>query len=370
MNGNESNSPTTDNGQSGKRKSSETQQQQRAKRNRYISIACNECKRRKIKCNGQTPCQRCGNLSLECLYAPNCCNSFKDSEYDGLSPGRIPVPTLLTRDRREFKQMIGHITTLQSQVDQLYSNLNALRAQVDNGTAGLGLDASPYSQHSYSRSLSIPSAGGALGSHRQPPTPKHPKFRGPTSAVFNLGVAKSSLQNMGITGSEEGLDEGITTHDETPSTSPPPGQAFLAKTPLHASKDAIWSLSKEETIRLVRVWQDEMGTMYPIVDIDRLIRHANLLFTFMDAARRSGLMEPGLPGADAIYDDQTVLLKLIVSIALTLEASGKSDLGRKMWECVKTNVEAHQFSSPDLKSLQMLALAVSVVFKTNSAYLI
>ena len=42
----------------------------------------NECKRRKIKCNGETPCQRCGNLSLECVYAPNCCsNGFKDSEY-------------------------------------------------------------------------------------------------------------------------------------------------------------------------------------------------------------------------------------------------------------------------------------------------
>jgi Fungal Zn(2)-Cys(6) binuclear cluster domain len=79
--------------------------QPRAKRNRYISIAwygitlhiegegtserkkadllcdSNECKRRKIKCNGETPCQRCGNLSLECVYAPNCCsNGFKDSE--------------------------------------------------------------------------------------------------------------------------------------------------------------------------------------------------------------------------------------------------------------------------------------------------
>jgi hypothetical protein len=41
----------------------------------------NECKRRKIKCNGQTPCQRCGNLNLECQYAPNCCNNFKESEY-------------------------------------------------------------------------------------------------------------------------------------------------------------------------------------------------------------------------------------------------------------------------------------------------
>lgn len=28
--------------------------------------ASNECKRRKIKCNGQVPCQRCGHLNLEC----------------------------------------------------------------------------------------------------------------------------------------------------------------------------------------------------------------------------------------------------------------------------------------------------------------
>ena len=90
--------------QSNKRKLEEieTPTTQRSKRNRYISIAwyialfpgcgcrsvqslissSNECKRRKIKCNGESPCQRCGNLSLECIYAPNCCTSnFKDSEY-------------------------------------------------------------------------------------------------------------------------------------------------------------------------------------------------------------------------------------------------------------------------------------------------
>lgn len=44
-------------------------------------VTSNECKRRKIKCNGNTPCQRCGNLNLECVYAPNCCASnFRDSE--------------------------------------------------------------------------------------------------------------------------------------------------------------------------------------------------------------------------------------------------------------------------------------------------
>lgn len=76
-------SPQYDDSNGNKRKGSDGgQTQQRAKRNRYISIACNECKRRKIKCNGNTPCQRCGNLNLECLYAPNCCSSgFKESQY-------------------------------------------------------------------------------------------------------------------------------------------------------------------------------------------------------------------------------------------------------------------------------------------------
>ncbi len=32
-----------------------------------LKSGSNECKRRKIKCNGATPCQRCGNLSLECV---------------------------------------------------------------------------------------------------------------------------------------------------------------------------------------------------------------------------------------------------------------------------------------------------------------
>lgn len=73
-------SPLQDANNNAKRKNEDAPAQPRAKRNRYISIACNECKRRKIKCNGQTPCQRCGNLNLDCQYSPNCCNNFKESE--------------------------------------------------------------------------------------------------------------------------------------------------------------------------------------------------------------------------------------------------------------------------------------------------
>src|SRR3979490_3262151 len=66
----------------------------------YLSIVpnavSNECKRRKIKCNGNTPCQRCGNLNLQCQYAPNCCaNGFRESE--------------------EFRRMSAQMQSLQEQ---------------------------------------------------------------------------------------------------------------------------------------------------------------------------------------------------------------------------------------------------------------
>lgn len=36
-----------------------------------LKLRSNECKRRKIKCNGLTPCQRCGRQEIECIYVEN-----------------------------------------------------------------------------------------------------------------------------------------------------------------------------------------------------------------------------------------------------------------------------------------------------------
>ncbi|PSN73184.1 hypothetical protein BS50DRAFT_596835 [Corynespora cassiicola Philippines] len=337
MNGSDTMSPPNESAASQKRKSEDGAPQPRAKRNRYISIACNECKRRKIKCNGQTPCQRCGNLSLECLYAPNCCNNFKESE--------------------EFKQMSAHISSLQDQVDQLFANLNSLRAQVDVQSAGsIG---TPFNTQEYARSMSLGQTPGV------PPSPahqrtksfsKHPRFHGPTSSAFNLGVAKSSLKTMGITGTEEGEDEGVVTQDGTPLGTPPVGQAITPRATLHSDKDPIWSLSKQEALRLVHVWHEEMGLMYPFLEIDTILRYAEMLFSFVEAAARSGLMQGGRPGSDAIMDDRTSILKLMLAIALVLEGNGTDPLGQRLFDNVYKVVESSLSDPVDLKSINLLIM--------------
>ncbi|KAF2200336.1 fungal-specific transcription factor-like protein [Delitschia confertaspora ATCC 74209] len=344
MNGSETFSPVDDPNTTQKRKHEDGAPQPRAKRNRYISIACNECKRRKIKCNGQTPCQRCGNLSLQCLYAPNCCNNFKETD--------------------EFKQMTAHISSLQEQVEQLFSNLNSLRTQGDaTSTGSMG---TPYHVQDYTRSMSLNQPSGVpLSPVRRKSFSKHPRFHGPTSTAFNLGVAKSSLQTMGITGPEEGLDEGAGTHHATPTESPPTEHTIVPKPTLHAEKDPIWSLTKHEAIRLVRMWHEEMGMMYPFLDIETVIRYAEMLFSFVEAAARTGLMQGARAGADAIMDPQTTILKLILAIALVLEGCGKDPLGEKLFENVQSVVEKTLLDPVEIKGINMLSLTAIYYFQRD-----
>ena len=254
-----------------------------------------------------------------------------------------------------FKHMSAHISSLQQQVDELFHNLTTLRTQVDvqsNGSIG-----TPFTGQDYQSTPMLPQSA----SHsRARSLGKHPRFHGPTSSAFNLGVARSSLKTMGITAGEEGEDEGGATNDATPRHSPPMSNATLALKQMHIDKDPIWSISKHEALRLVHVWHEEMCVMYPILDMDKLLGYTEMLFSFVEAAARSGLMQGGLPGADAIMDDRTSVLKLVLAITLILEGKGKDPLGEKLFENVHKVVERSLSEPVSLQGITLLVLTVSM----------
>jgi hypothetical protein len=172
---------------------------------------------------------------------------------------------------------------------------------------------------------------------------------------------------MGITGTEEAEDEGVITRDATPRGSPPLPPPNLPRAPLHADKDPIWNISKHEALRLVHVWHEEQGVMYPILEIDKVLRYTEMLFTFVEAAARSGLMQGALPGSDAIMDEQTSVLKLILAITLVLEGRGKDPLGEKLFENVHKVVDRTLSEPVGLHGINLLALTVSengCIFRT------
>lgn len=241
--------------------------------------------------------------------------------------------------------MNAHLVSLQEQVDTLYANLNALR------TGGDGMSFVPPSERSMS--VSQPPPLSPIARYR--PVPKHPSFRGPTSSAFSLDMAKNTLHSMGYQGL--GVDEGMATQDATPMASPPTsGQALVTSgTPC---RDPLWALSKEEIIRLCRVYEEEMGIMYPVVDIEQVIIHGKNLYEFIDAALRTGLANPTSP--QGIKDEQSLVLKMVIACALATEGSGQSEIAYRLFESVREAADRKLHSEVvEVKDLPFLVLVVS-----------
>ena len=189
-----------------------------------------------------------------------------------------------------------------------------------------------------------------------------PTFRGPTSNDFNLGVAKSSLQTMGITsniaGAELSGEAGTNTRDGSPAAASH-SSSHQAPHPFHTDKDPIWMIPKDEALRLCDSYEDEMGLMYPYLDIAKIKAYAGELYRFMEAASRTGLMQRSFPGADALDDEDTSILKLLLATAMVTETAGRSELGAKMFERVKFVIDNLLLESSSIKGIKMLTMAVS-----------
>lgn len=322
------------------------------------SCSCsNECKRRKIKCNGENPCQRCGNLNLACLYAPNCCsNSFKESD--------------------EYRQMNDNISRLQEQME----SLSRLQEQMDS----LQRKMSAIQQETLrlapiqDRALPPPHPGPMASSpstsvssaQRQDLPPFRPPvlFRGPTSATSHVDVAKNTLHNMGYTGAEANEEIGIVT-EESPAPSPVPGLEFAREPPSRPS-DPLWDYDIDEMIRLCRVHEEEVGIMYPVVNINDVISHARILVGWLSAARKHGFVRTGIGQDEGISDIKTLELKIIMCCALVVEENGYSPKANRLWESIQPIADRMLMTDPSqVTNLPFLALVGGYRFLANEEVL-
>ncbi|KAK4654391.1 hypothetical protein QC762_404120 [Podospora pseudocomata] len=325
--------------------------QQRSKRNRYTSIACNECKRRKIKCNGQTPCHRCGNLNLQCLYAPNCCPNFKDSD--------------------EFRDMSAQVTRLQEQVDNLFSAMNALRQE----TSSLRL--APIHDHI----LPPPVTTGSPSPIPTLPPLTRPRlgyrvpssFHGPTSIAFTVDVAKSTLHRMGYTDVAE--DSSVSQPTE-PTPHPSPALAPLAAPPPLASssppsavpRDPILEFDEAEMLRLCELHEEEVGAMYPVIPIETVKQHAQSLGPWFATVKlNSSTAQQSLPD---LNDQKTLVLKIVLCCALVVEEHGNSARAARLYESIQPIIDRMLMSEPaDIVKLPFLALVAGYRYLSNDEVL-
>ena len=282
----------------------------------------------------------------------------------GVSDTSVTPPAILTQTIREFRVMNASIQSLQEQVDNLYAHLNALRHEQHNQNLG------PQEHTSYPPPPAFGTAGPQTYHHDAVSPPqsreKHAHYQGPTSTAFNFEIANASLQTMGVTESEV-PDGNAVAFDE--SLADPQLQAPVATMAVHPTKDPLWRMTKEDAVRLCRIYDEEMGIMYPIINVEEIIERAKFLFTFTEAASRSGLVRTNRAGPDSLGSADNNILKMVLATALTVEANGHSDLGQALFESVKDASESRLWEPAELKGLTLLVIIVRITTLVNNPIL-
>ncbi|KAJ5524018.1 hypothetical protein N7494_010668 [Penicillium frequentans] len=298
----------------------------RKKRRKYIARACNECKRRKIKCNGETPCHRCGRQRIECVYVEN-------------------APQENVGDQENFDRLFEQMRSMQDQIISLSAAVRSVTHSEASPLTGARPSVVGHSSGSYGP---IPTQR----SIRRVSTARETPFQGPTTSAFSFDLAKSSLQQRGIVERNEAGDEGDVTQEPSPLASPSAPNRELE---VRQAVDPLWSISKDEALRLCRVYEEEMGMMYPVLELSELLDQVHRLYGLMSRSTSPTNFTGTLDREDVS------ILRLVFACALTAEASGRSGQATALFDSVREVQDNCVWGPPEIKSIIFLTL-VSIFY--------
>lgn len=294
-------------------------------------LPSNQCKRRKIKCNGETPCHRCGHMNLPCEYAPSCC-TFKDSdEFKTLT-------TQVSQHQEEIASLKQTLDTLQTVFARQVTASSDVHA--NGATPGPAAPSPSQSLVSMSRPVPPPLSTGA--------------FRGPTGMAYSLDEANNTIPSMGI--------RNVVELDEQYQRGSPGYPSYLTSIPGH--QDPLLDFHIDEMVRLCRLHEEEIGIMYPVLDMRLVIDHARNLVPLLDEIR----IHRAAP--ENLNDEATLQLKMIMCCALVVESHGDSAVAVRIFESMEALINKKLMSDQSsVSSLPLLCLLAGYRFLSNEELL-
>lgn len=163
---------------------------------------------------------------------------------------------------------------------------------------------------------------------------------------FNLDVANATIANMGYRSLEDGGE------DDMPS-----GELPFPLTNAHS--DPIFEFDKDEMVRLCQLHDDEIGIMYPVLNIQTVISHARTLAPYIESVRNQRSHE-------SINDNKTLQLKMVLCCALVVEGHGTSDKAARLYNSMENVMNRKLMSDPsEVANLPLLALLAGYRFLSN-----
>ncbi|KAK1994612.1 fungal-specific transcription factor domain-containing protein [Colletotrichum falcatum] len=345
----------------------------RPKRAKYTPVACNECKRRKLKCTREeswSACRRCLMSGGECVFAPGPqqtplrereparertgpVNPHDARDGGGGAVDHHPVSTAPTGS--QFKSLSDEVAALRDQVSTLTSSLRELTGRMTHlGTRSPAALGGP----------TLPSPMYVSDSARRPSVPREPQFVGPTRSAYSLRIAESSLSRVPV----QARDASPASRSASPAASaraPSEGADRRASTSAAAAgaaaaaaaqngpdSDPLLTLGFAEVVRLLDVYQEEIESVYPFTDIKDVL--ANLA-RILDYARDP--LRPSAEDGPAIELKDVQIAKVAIATSIVMDAQGQNAISTKLIDAVEPvvcRVSGDAFI--DLKELQIMTM--------------
>ncbi|KAJ5493292.1 hypothetical protein N7539_002038 [Penicillium diatomitis] len=280
-----------------------------------LKIPSTECKRRKIKCSGGSPCTRCAQGKALCRY----------------STDRIPIQDADFKDARvgpRFDAIDRHLESLQQEMRSMSARLRELEAS----SPASSMPAKSNTQKELDRILNAP---------------KTPTYVGPTSAEFGLRQHQSSL-NPPESAYDTDEDEPVS-NSAGRSSMPHPGSGV--------------SLHLEEVLRLLEVYEDLVGVMYPCVDMESVRVYAQDYYRSHGIITTStdDLQDQSSEDQDWFFARDIQVLKLLLATALLAESHGRSELAAQLADSVEDHF-APRFKVAEVDMKEILIMTLLSIF--------
>ncbi|KAJ5646207.1 hypothetical protein N7490_002579 [Penicillium lividum] len=199
--------------------------------------------------------------------------------------------------------------------------------------------------------LSARGTAAAVGLHRILNAPKSPTYVGPTSAEFGLG-RQGGLASADSHHSDHDEEEDFDLSTTAPSPAPSGEQVDVI------SGDPLKAMGLEEILRLVQVYEDTVGIMYPCVDLASLRTYVVEFHHRYDPVidRASG-PAPRASDQDWFHARDIQVLKILLATALLVESHGRSELAAQLADSVEDRFASRlKVAEVDMKEILILTL--------------
>lgn len=348
----------------GVKKSSTSTGETGKRRTPYALRACDACRRRKGKCDGRQPCRHCSSRNQNCSYSSSLENNSSSLDSDdwphpatttAAPPAPAitdPIPATANHDcatsgtscQTNQAAIVDMLSSLQEQLNSLASQVQySSNQEQTNLPSPMTMIAAtrprdpipntnpntiPIISHSYTESTTDDQSSTPKSSR----TTASQHFYGPTCPDYALNVGQLKLRRNSLPGpplqqkqlqlasihEDDASDEADQNDGQNTQFSVSPRTIDKGDPAMLLTFRSIMGL--QETTQLLYIYQEVVGELHPVVDIDALIMQTRSWY----AEAGAGIWDVLASSTGAATYELLLILNLCLAIALRADGNPSS----------------------------------------------